>query len=241
MAKFIPGPLAAEIRGSIGGSTFSQNAAGAYIRRRSVPTISTSPYAQEAKDRFTALTATWRSLTDDQRAAWSALAAEMNSTDSLGQDVSVTGPRAFIGLNATRRLVPLPVLEDPPTLPGDGMPQPPLNITLTAEKGATPAQDLVELGWFTPSIGDGWILLVGATVSLSLARNYVQNQLRFIYAEAGPTDQPFDLTEAFKNRFGDLIVGSRIHVSFKIATATGFYANWRSGFKINATVVDAST
>lgn len=240
MAKFLPGPLAAEIRGSIGGTTFSQNAAGAYIRRRSVPTISTTAYAQESKEIFTNLAADWRALTDGQRQAWAALGEEMTSTDSLGQNVAVTGLRAFMSLNGIRRRVPIGIHEDPPTMPGDGMPAPPMNLAIAASKGATPAQDSVELTWDFGLINEYRMLLIGACHVSSPARKYVRNLLRLITIEQHPATSPLDITDAFKDRFGDLVVGNTIHVTLTVGHLSGFYCNWRGGVRASTVVVQGT-
>lgn len=106
MAVITAGPLIGEIRGSMGGTTFSRNRYGMYTRTRAVPVNPNSARQVAARDRFNTLATYWRdTLTKAQRDAWDLYAANTNWTNAVGQVVNLTGLNHFLRCNNMRLVV----------------------------------------------------------------------------------------------------------------------------------------
>lgn len=116
MAKITPGPMIARASGSIGGTVFSHNRGGMYVRNRSTPVISTTEYALEAKNRLTFFSQAWRSLSEANRLAWKQYASEKPITDTLGDSRILTGANAYVKLNTRLEVAALTAISVPPTV-----------------------------------------------------------------------------------------------------------------------------
>ena len=116
MALITPGPLVAEIRGSVGGTTFSRNRHGMYTRARAIPVNPTTPSQVLARSRFNQLATYWRdTLVQAQRDAWDVYAKNTPWTNAVGQSTLLTGMNHFVRSNTALLqigeavLVPAPV------------------------------------------------------------------------------------------------------------------------------------
>jgi hypothetical protein len=103
MAKILFGGGVANIRGSIGGTTFSRNTNGAIARNRTKPVNNNSFLQQTARALFGAVAAAWRGLTEAQRQSFFDQAPNYPQTDSLGQTVVLSGQQLFNKLNNSLR------------------------------------------------------------------------------------------------------------------------------------------
>ena len=99
LVKFGGGIL--EMRGSVGGNTFSRNRYGNYVRSRTKPVDPKSTRQLAARNNIQALTQSWNaSLTEAQRAAWALYAENVNVLNALGETISLSGYNMFIRSNA---------------------------------------------------------------------------------------------------------------------------------------------
>lgn len=81
-----------EMSGSKGGTTFARNRFGAYARQRIKPVNPSTPRQQAQRSIFALLTNLWNTvLTQDQRNAWDAYAANVPMVNRLGQMIYPTG------------------------------------------------------------------------------------------------------------------------------------------------------
>ena len=103
----------------------------------------------------------WRTITDEQRAAWNAAARGARTRRYLNQSGPLSGYLLFIKINCNLAAVGLPMVFDPPAAPRFG-PNPvgPLTITNTSgvirlklSVSAEPAQHIVVLGTKPRSAG----------------------------------------------------------------------------------------
>lgn len=100
MALILPGPMIADARGSIGGTTFSKSGAGNIVRNRTKPVNPRSVRQEETRARMTAVAWHWNHVCSaGNRADWNAYAAATNWQNALGQSIAVTGFAAFARLN----------------------------------------------------------------------------------------------------------------------------------------------
>lgn len=101
MALIKPGVAIAQASGSIGGTVFSHNRGGMYIRNRSQPTQPNTPRQQAVKTTMSYLTAYWNNtLTATQRTAWNTYAANVPLINRLGEAKNVTGLNMFVRTNS---------------------------------------------------------------------------------------------------------------------------------------------
>lgn len=138
MASILLGGGVTDIRGSIGGSTFSRNAAGNYIRARMKPVNKRSERQVARRANLAYLATYWsKGLSEQQRADWRAYAAGTIWTNRLGQAMAVNGLAAFMRLNVLHRLIPSVVIDDAPTAMGHGGG---VTVTFTAESDTSKIQ-----------------------------------------------------------------------------------------------------
>ena len=93
MAIIKLGALVSGIRGTIGGTTYSANGAGPYVRLWQLPTQPRTPDQVEARRMLGNIASRWRDLTQDQRDDWDTYAASANQelTNSLGETYYASG------------------------------------------------------------------------------------------------------------------------------------------------------
>ena len=205
MALILPGPAVGRISGRVGGSVFSHNKGGPYIRNATKPTTVTSDAALTQKAIVGNLSQTWQTLTAAQRLAWSDWAAENPITNRLGMSIHRTGHQAYIGLNARLLRSELsasatpPVGEVPPGILG-------LSLAYDIGVGGVSLE-------FTPTPLDaGYSLYWFACVLDSPTQRYVENQLRYIDTEADETASDLDISTAMTARFGTIQVDNVVVV-----------------------------
>jgi hypothetical protein len=109
--------LLAQASGSVGGSTYSHNRAGMYIRNRTMPVNPATPLQQLVRSYFSQLSPAWgATLSAVQRAAWEVYAANVTMINKLGDPINLTGQQHFLRTNLLRLQAALsPVLPGPTT------------------------------------------------------------------------------------------------------------------------------
>lgn len=220
MAKFTPGPAVAAVSGSVGGTTFSRNRYGAYMRFRAKPVISTTPEAQEAKGVLTTQTQRWQNLTDPQRLAWKQYAETHLVTNSLGVAVTLTGHQSFVGINARLDKANATLIDIPPAA---AAPEGLQTLILSTDIGLG-TFDVA----FTPTpLGASEQLWVLATIQNSAGKNYIENLLKLILIAPAASASPVDIETELAARFGTIQVGQKVSVKCAVFdNATGLLSNF---------------
>lgn len=210
MARFLPGPTIGQISGSIGGSTYSHNRSGMYIRDRVKPVVVNSFYTSIQRTTFQMVTSAWRSLTAAQRLSWEMWAHNNPVTDVLGQSQILTGHQAHQKINITAWRTTATLLTVPSIV---AAPAPLTALSLTADIGAGD----VALAFTPTPIGATNYLQIWAAVTNSPAVNYVKNLYKLIgYADANYSS-PVEFEAMVETRLGALVVGQRLTVSVAVA------------------------
>lgn len=200
MAKFTPGPAVAEVRGSVGGTTFSRNRYGAYMRYRAKPTVSTTQYATLAKARMTAATQAWQERTPAERLAWNQFARENPIVGSLGFPQALTGHAAYVGLHIRQGIMGIGVPTDPPITPA---PAPLTSLSVVADKTAGTCNMT-----FTPTpTAAGECIWVNACQVASSGISYVENLMRQCGFTGAAEGSPSDTFTRVELRIGALVIG----------------------------------
>jgi hypothetical protein len=227
-AIFTLGPLAGAVSGSIGGTTFSHNRGGSYMRRRAIPVVSTSPAALAAKNRLAAGSQAWQTLTDGQRLAWTEWSNENPSVNALGNQITLTGHQSFVGNHSRQLNAGTATLTAPPIVVA---PDPLISLTASFDIGIG---DFDIVFTATP-IGAAELLWLVVSVHNSPAINYVENIKRFVGVSTAAQASPFDSQALIEAKFGTLVVGQHVDIFAHVFSSdTGLLS---TALRVNGTVV----
>jgi hypothetical protein len=216
MAKITFGPTVAEARGKCGGVVFSRFSSGAI--QRAVPKL-VNPKSLEQQIVRANVRATgkaWGStLTDPQRAAWTALASSLTYRDRFAQQFSPSGQELFSECTLNALLAGGTQINNPPlalAAPDPGL--------ITATACANP-QSLLVTPTLPPPAGYGIICMV--TKPINPGRNWWATYLRVLRSPAltplPPSALP-NLTVPYLAKFGAITAGKRIGVTLAYVNLT---------------------
>ncbi len=209
MAKFTPGPTVAAVSGSIGGTVYSHNRGGAYIRNRAIPITSVTSFALAAKSRMATASTAWQSLSDANRAAWLQWALQNPVTDTLGFPRHLTGQQAYVGLTVRLANLGIAAVDAPPITPA------PDGLLTMVQDGDIGAGD-VDLTFTATPLGGSGVLWIQAAVTNSQGINNANNLYRLVGFSGGAATSPFDNQAIIEARLGTLIVGQKLHVKVSV-------------------------
>lgn len=99
IAALFVSPVWSNIRGSIGGTTYSRNKSGAVARNRTKPVNPNTAAQSAVRNLFGSLSAAWRNLTDVQRDQWSTMTPNYPYINSVGQSAEYSGQQLYNKLN----------------------------------------------------------------------------------------------------------------------------------------------
>jgi len=103
--------------GSIGGTTWSHNRFGAYVRNRSVPVNPSTDRQVAVRNAVRSLTIAWQNtITQAQRDAWNTYASNVTWLNRLGQTVSLTGLNHYVRCNTPRVQNGIAAVDAAPTI-----------------------------------------------------------------------------------------------------------------------------
>lgn len=214
MAIFTPGPAVAAVSGSVGGTVFSRNRGGQYMRRRAIPTNPSSPDQLTIRAIFSAQSQDWADLTAAQRASWELWAEQNPITNALGNSILKSGHQSFVGINSRLDLLAQVALTAPPIINA------PTALDTLVVDGDIGLGD-VDIEFTTTPLGAGVVLWILAAVTNSAGITYVQNLYRRVGSSPAAQASPFDIQSMVEAKFGTLIVGQTLHVlvsTFDVAT-----------------------
>ncbi len=215
MAIISPGPLAAAVSGSIGGTTFSHNKGGAYVRNRSIPTNPDTLPQQNIRAILSAQSQSWADRTDAERAAWEGWATQNPVTNALGNSINLSGHQAYIKLRSRLALALQTLIDVPPIINA------PTALESMLQDGDIGLGN-VDLTFAASPLGAGVMLWMSAAVVNSPGISYVKNLRKFIGTSAAAETTPFDNQTLIEAVFGTLVVGQTLHVlASTFDTATG--------------------
>jgi len=215
MAKIEYGPIAAQVSGSMGGTTFSRNRYGTYFRSKAIPVNPNTAYQQLVRANLAARSQEWRGLTQDQRMAWNTWAQSNPFIDRLGNSQVLQPNAAYVRLNALLAMSGNSVITDPPV--GDA----PLALaTMSFAPNATAGTCVVT---FTATpLGATEQLIINVAVCNSSGITYVKNLYKLTEFGAAETASLIDIIDGIEERFGTLLVGQSVHLSCQVLdNATG--------------------
>lgn len=209
MAIFTAGPIAATISGSIGGTTFSRNRGGTYIRNRAIPLNPNTSFQINVRSILATQSQAWADQTDATRNAWANWAVQNPVINALGKSIILSGSQAFIQLRSRLQLASEPLIILPPIV---NAPNGLTSLVLDADIGV----NNVEVAFtVSPLEADDALWTLAAVVN-SAGISYVRNLLRQVQITGGGVVSPQVIQVSVENRFGTLVVGQTLHV--RVAT-----------------------
>lgn len=188
--------------GSIGSQTASRNRHGQYRRQRSMPVQPNSAAQVNARARLTTYTASWRGLTDAQRASWTAFANSFTVVNSLGLSVNLTGHQAYVKVNTVNVLLGDAAVTTPPALPAF------VANTVTGLTALFTGQAMTLTG-AAPAVGT--IMTVYASGQRSAGVSF-EADFRYLGHFTNGATFPYNLATAYIAKYGALIAGKKIFV-----------------------------
>ena len=206
-----------DIRGSIGGTTFSRGAGGAMARQRTKGVNVRSALQLSRRSIMSMLTSYWgTTLTAAQRTAWGVYAAGTNFTNKVGDTIQVSGLDVFIRTNTLRFAASQTILAAAPTAAGFSV-APIAAITVTDDVSdnisiAEPTQ-----GFGKSVVGDTMYVYAGFPVGAG--RSTAAKGMRYVskvVGAASPPTFPFLCTAPYA-----LIAGQKIQVDLIHSDETG--------------------
>lgn len=179
-------PIHGEMRGSIGGNTYSRNRGGTYVKRFAAPVNPNTFAQQRARNILATNSVLWQSLTQAQRDAWTAWSDSNPRTNSLGQSITLTGHQMFCSLNSNLRTATMTPVAVPPTVVA------PSGVAGLAGSW-DPALETLTITWTSGPLPAGHKLYVFYSRAVAVTRNPNFNQARFLGASAAAATSPFTL------------------------------------------------
>lgn len=210
--------------GSLGGTTFSHNRGGRYVRNRSTPTNPNSAGQQTVRSALAQAVAAWKnSLTAANRESWDTYASNTVFVNKLGDNVFLTGQQQWNRTSVAAYQIGL----DPVTLFASA----PTTYDL-GDTGTLTLLDALDSNLFSVGVANtpAWAAdddarLIGfAGVDVSPTRNFYKAPFRFVDAIPGDSTTPvtqavFNYEDAYPSRI--LTVGNKLFVRVTVLQSDG--------------------
>lgn len=172
MAKVKFGAGVADIRGHIGGTVFSRNSSGAYMREKVTPVNPNTPRQTDVRNSLTILSKRWATLSNVQRTAWAELAKAFPRTDVFGNPVPLSGIAQYQAVNNVLRNAGQGTIDNPPL----DLIVPELTIISLNLDSVT---QQIELGFSPTPLPANIAIYAFATATHSPGKSFVSNLFRF--------------------------------------------------------------
>jgi len=177
---------------------------GQISRALAIPSNPRSRAQMTVRRNLSKVSASWRALSETQRAAWMAAAKEVKSTTRLGQNGTLSGFLLFTKINCTLAQFGLQQVTAPPARPqfADLAPQ---NLVITNTGG------VIALKLTCPT-DPGTNTIVRGSVPVSQGRE-TYGGLRVLGTCPAPAQGSADITGLYTARYGVPPVGTKVFVS----------------------------
>lgn len=168
MGKIQFGSFVTDMRGKVGGSIYSKNAFGSYVKNKTIPINPNTPAQQAARAQFATVSQDWANLTRAQKRAWGANAINYQQKDVFGKVYTPSGFGMFMSLNGNLSTVGAEKLVAPPSI----TPPPDMyDFNMDADISAT-AINVFETGMAVPA-DTAWVITMTPQVNNSVNTQFV--------------------------------------------------------------------
>ena len=207
------GALMVDGRGKAGGSVFSKNRGGSYMKNKTTPTNPRTTAQTMQRQLLGQLAGQWRKFTQDVRNAWKAATADYPKKNIFGDTITLAGNALYNSLNAN-----LAKVNEPPlTLPVS--PQGVQDITMLNVTTLSTSQIIIAL---SDTLGSDNKAVIRATAPFSPGISNFNNKLRDIAVLDSTDGLVANVTNEYISVFGAPIIGQKVAFSFQVVnTNTG--------------------
>jgi len=196
MASIQLGPLVTSIRGKFGGGIFQGGRTGFQLRILKTPPKNKSTLQSGARQRYSTLCFTWRTLAQVDRDAWNTAASITTWYNADGDPYNPSGFNLYMATNLSLTATGSTALTTPqaPAL------LPALGITsVTSNSGA----NTITLVFTNTPLPANTLLVCQASPPGSLGRTYKSARMAIIRTFSSGTTSPQALTSFYSSRFGE--------------------------------------
>lgn len=197
------------LSGKSGGSIFSHNQGGKYVKNFAVPSNPQSSAQMKQRSNFGSFASAWKTLTQAQREAWKAASASFPYLDAFGDTIHLSGIALFISLNRNLGLISEPEILDPPVPKGvDSI----TDFTATAEIDTTTSTSTLSIQGTVNTNADAETeYIIYATPPLSPGVSSASNRMRVIVTRSESLFTSVgNIFDQYSEVFGPLVDGSKI-------------------------------
>lgn len=213
MALISFGPAVANASGSIGGTVFSHNRGGSYMRTRVVPVKIENVFTQKVRDAMSNCSRLWAGLDAEQREAWREFSAANPTVNRLGQSKTLGGHVVFNRINSRLLQQGVAVIDLPPVAAPPAAP-----LTFSAVLDASDQSGILT---FTPTpLGANKHLWVWAAMPPSAGVSYIANRWRLVYQSAANVATGADIGGDLTARFGSFQADQVFYLRAQVLDAT---------------------
>jgi hypothetical protein len=209
-------PIASEIRGSVGGTTYARNKAGLYMRNRSKPVNPNTENQSRVRSQFQTQANGFSNLNVTQVLAWNQFAQGYPAVNKVGDTYTPSGKQMYIMCNQNLASIGLPPIDIPPY---DTPVTPNLDLSAAAVAvkygGPGPGRVTVFTVDGVASSNADAIVIVQSTPNMQAARQSYRNRMRQLGFDTQGVTQ--DLAIPFDSYFGEPIVTEGQIVNFRVA------------------------
>lgn len=211
MAIIKYGPVISDARGSVGGTVFSRNAAGAIMKQRTTPTYPATQKQQDIASGLSTVIDDWKNaLTTAQRDAWNSLAANTSLPNKIGEMFTPSGLNLFVKANMLLDFASMGHVTVPPVAAVAPAPQ----LTLD-HLGGTGVRVTAIGNWdTTPTLK----VAIQSLLNGPQSQNYYKGPYPNSVALGSGDFEALPLTIT---PWGDLVIDSRCHYRFRAIHSSG--------------------
>lgn len=212
------GMMMTDGRGKLGGQVASKNRGGAYVRTKVTPVNPQSLAQSSVRANFSAVSALWRGLTDENRASWNEAVNNWQRTDIFGDLKTPSGFNLFMRLctplqNAFGDVIIGLYAPTPVEMPALS------DVSATYDTGADTLSLATDVA--NDLDLDQYVYNIYATAPQSAGKSFVKNDFRLIgWVEADASTR--DIAGLYNAKFGNLPVNSNVQIRVQaLSRATG--------------------
>lgn len=213
MANIRTSALVEDVRGSVGGVTFTRSGAGATVRGRVKGVVNRSTKVTQQRSKLAQAASAWRGLTQAQRDGFNQVARSFNAQNKLGDKYIKTGEQLYIEMVSLRGifgLAPLASAQLPVELPA----VPDFDVTVTQDgNGLITA---LALDFDVDLASD---VVIEATAPYSAGVSNAQNDKYRIIGTGESGVDTLNVLAMYQAAFGSLAIPSGAAVSFRVWAA----------------------
>jgi hypothetical protein len=210
MASILFGNGVAGIKGSQAGTTYSQNANGAYTRNRTKPTNPKTSAQVNQRALLTGLSSAWRNLSAGERQTFIDGAPNFPYTNRLGQRSTYTGPQLYNKLNLALLSAGQPAINRCPS------PQAFPSLGSGALSITTDGTTLTATVFFDNTFTNDFTCQAFASVGVSAGRNATSTPKKLVRTVLGSGSNAVPFGPGYVSVYGLPAVGENIVVEIKI-------------------------